>query len=91
MFEFDLSNILQIKIRKLFHKDKRKVKIINKKIKEIINNDNESIDRYKNLRYDLKKFKRVRINKHFVLTFHVNKKTNLIIFEDFDHHDEIYK
>lgn len=90
MFDFDLSDELKLKIRKLVKKDKKKAEIINKKIKEVINSDFESIDHYKNLRYDLKNFKRVHIDKHFVLTFKVDKEKNFILFEDFDHHDNVY-
>jgi mRNA-degrading endonuclease RelE of RelBE toxin-antitoxin system len=42
------------------------------------------------LRYDLKDKKRVYIG-HFVLVFKFNKTENLIYFDDFDHHDNIYK
>ncbi|MBI2105847.1 hypothetical protein HYT56_03355 [Candidatus Woesearchaeota archaeon] len=90
MFDFDLSDELKIKIRKLLKKDKEKVKIINEKVKEIVNNDINSIERYKNLRRELKDFKRVHIDKHFVLIFKVDKENNFILFEDFDHHDKIY-
>ena len=90
MFDFDLSDELKIKIRKILKKDKEKVEIINKKIKEIVNNDSNSIERYKNLRHELKNFKRVHIDKHFVLIFKVDKEKNFILFEDFDHHDKIY-
>ena len=90
MFNFDLSDELKIKIRKLLKKYPKKIKIINKKIKEITNHNLETIDRYKNLRNDLKEYKRVHIDKHFVLTFKVNKKDNFILFEDFDHHDKVY-
>lgn len=90
MFDFDVSDELKLKIRKLLKKDRKKAEIINKKIKEIISNDSSSIDRYKNLRHDLKHFKRVHIDKHFVLTFRVDKVNNFILFEDFDHHDRIY-
>ncbi len=90
MFDFDLSDELKIKIRKLIRKDKKKVGIINKKIKEVIDNDTSTIDRYKNLRYDLKQFKRIHIDRHFVLTFRVDKENNFILFEDFDHHDNVY-
>lgn len=72
------------------NKDKKKAIIINKKIKEIINNDNNSIDRYKNLKYDLKNLKRVHIDKHFVLIFEVDKEKNFILFLNFDHHDKVY-
>lgn len=91
MFDFDLTDELKIKIRKLVRRDKKKVEIINKKIKEIISSDNQSIDHYKNLRYDLKNLKRVHIDRHFVLTFKVDKERNFILFEDFDHHDNVYK
>lgn len=80
MFSFDLTDELKLKIKKLLTKDKKKVEIINKKIKEIINNDSETIKRYKNLKYDLSELKRVNIDKLFVLIFKV----------DFDHHDTVY-
>jgi len=90
MFDFNLTDELKLKIKKLAKKDKKKVEIINKKIKQIINSSEESIDHYKNLKNDLKNLKRVRIDKHFVLTFKVNVKDNFILFIDFDHHDNIY-
>lgn len=91
MFGFDLSDELKIKIRKLVRKDKKKVEIINKKIKEIIRNDLSTIDRYKNLKYGMKEFKRVHIDQHFVLIFKADKENNFILFEDFAHHDDVYK
>lgn len=90
MFDFDLSDKLKLKIRKLMKKNKEKAFIINKKIKEIINNDSKTIDRYKNLKYGLSNMKRVHIDKHFVLTFEVDKEKNFILFEDFDHYDNVY-
>ena len=90
MFNFDLSDEHKVKIIKLLKKDPKKVEIINKKIKEIINNDTETINRYKNLRYNLKQFKRVHIDRHFVLTFKIEVERNFILFVDFDHHDNIY-
>ena len=89
MFSFNLSDELKFKIKKLLKKDKKRIEIINKKIKEIINCDENSIQHYKNLRYDLKEYKRVHIG-HFVLTFKVDLQNNFILFADFDHHDKIY-
>ena len=80
-----------LKLRKLLRKDKKKVNIVNKKIKQIVNGDTDSINSFKNLKYELKDFKRVKINKHFVLIFKFVKEENMIFFEDFDHHDNIYK
>ncbi|MEA3515108.1 MAG: addiction module toxin RelE [Nanoarchaeota archaeon] len=90
MFDFDISDELKLKIRKLLKKDKKKVEIINKKIKYISNNDEDGIKRYKNLRYNLKDLQRVHIDKHFVLTFHVDLNKKFILFVDFDHHDKVY-
>ena len=90
MFNFDLTDELKVKILKLIKKDKKKVEIINRKIKEIVNSDEISVQHYKNLRYDLKEFKRVHIDKHFVLTFKVDLAKKFILFVDFDHHDNIY-
>lgn len=91
MFNFEISDELKFILKKLSKKDKKKVEIINKKIKQIINSDKETINHYKNLKNDLKKFKRVHIDKHFVLTFEVDIKNNFILFSDFDHHDNVYR
>ena len=90
MFEFNLTDELKLKIKKLLKKDKKKVEIINKKIKEIVNCDEDSIEHYKNLKYELKEYKRVHIDKHFVLVFRVDLIRNFILFADFDHHDNVY-
>lgn len=90
MFDYDFSDELRVIIKKLNKKDKILSLAISKKVKEIINNDQETIDHYKNLRYGLKDKKRIHIGKHFVLCFKVDKKNNFILFTDFDHHDNIY-
>lgn len=90
MFDFDLSDKLRFKLEKLARKSPKITQIISKKIKQIINNDSSVIDHYKNLRHDLKEYKRVHIARSFVLIFKVDKEKNLILFVDFDHHDKIY-
>ena len=81
-----LPNLKEI-LQKLFKKDKVLYERIIKKIDEIINSSDA--EHYKNLRHDLKEFKRVQIG-HFVLVFRFIKNDNKIIFVDFDHHDNIY-
>jgi len=90
-FDFDLSDELSLLIKKLQKKDKFRVIILNKKIKEIINNDVNSVDRYKNLKYSLSEYKRVHVDKSFVLIFKVDKKRNHILFDRLKHHDAVYK
>ena len=45
---------------------------------------------YKKLRSSLQNWKRVNIDKHFVLVFSVDENTKVVTLEDFDYHDTIY-
>jgi mRNA-degrading endonuclease RelE of RelBE toxin-antitoxin system len=87
----DFSDELKAKLKKLLRKDKRRYRLVIKKMKEIAGSDEETINRYKNLRYNLKDEKRVHINGSFVLTFKFIKEKQFILFTDFDHHDKIYQ
>jgi YafQ family addiction module toxin component len=91
MFSFDLTDELKFKIKKLLKKDKKKVEIINKKIKQIVYSNLQSINHYKNLRNEMKDFKKVHIDNSFVLIFKVDMNKKFILFVDFDYHDKIYK
>jgi mRNA-degrading endonuclease RelE of RelBE toxin-antitoxin system len=88
MFHWKISEHLQDVMRKLAKKDKLLYEQLIKKIYEIANC--YDVEHYKNLRYNMKDSKRVQIG-HFVLVFQCNKTTNEINFDDFDHHDKIYK
>lgn len=89
MFDFQRSDKLKKILKKLLKKDKIKYEATLKKIKEVINSKN--IHHYKNLSYDMKEFKRVHIDSHFVLIFKIEKNKKLIKFVDLQHHDYIYK
>ena len=91
MFDFNLSENPKTKVKKLSKKDKRRSQILNKKIKQIISSDKNSINHYKNLKGKLKEFKRVHIDNSFVLIFKVDIEKNYIRFLEFDHHDKIYQ
>ena len=87
MYNYEISDRLKKILNKLLKKDEIKYEAILKKIEEIINS--KDVNHYKNLTGKMKFYKRVHIDSHFVLTFKV--KDNTIHFEDFDHHDNIYK
>ena len=72
---------------KLMKKNPAQLEIINKKVCEILENPH----RYKNLRAPLNNWKRVHVDKHFVLIFSVDEDTKTVTLEDYDHHDNIYK
>lgn len=90
MFGFQFTDELKFIIKKLVKKDKKRTIILKKKIKEIINNNHKTIDRYHNCKYDLKEYKHVHIDKSFVLLFKVEKKNNFILFAKFGHHNSLF-
>ena len=87
MYSLDIKPDLFKQLEKLKKKNKKQVEIILKKADEIIKNPHS----YKNLRSPLNNWKRVHIDKHFVLAFSVDEETKTVVLEDFDHHDRIYK
>jgi mRNA-degrading endonuclease RelE of RelBE toxin-antitoxin system len=88
MHNSEISEFLQTSMKKLSKKDKSLYEQLLKKIDEI--KKCYKIEHYKNLRYNMKDSKRAHIG-HFVLVFQYNKTTDTITFDDFDHHDKIYK
>ena len=89
MYRWERSDKLLKILKKLFKKDKSRYEAALNKINEVIKSENPT--RYKNLCYELKAFKGVHIDTHFVLTFKVDEKKRLIRFEDLQHHDIIYR
>lgn len=86
MFTVEFSKELTRNMERLKKKNKVIFEVIIKKIKEI----KENPECYKPLRYNWKGYRRVHIMKSFVLVFKINYVNNKLIFEDFDHHDNIY-
>lgn len=89
MFSCEIKPNLRRILNKILKKDKITYEQVLKKIEEIINSPNKK--HYKNLRHDMKEFKRVHIKGSFVLIFKVDEENELISFEDLQHHDKIYK
>lgn len=88
MHNWKISEYLQEIMNKLSKRDNSLYEQLLKKINEIIKC--YDIEHYKNLRYNMKDSKRVHIG-HFVLVFQYNRLTDTLTFDDFDHHDKIYK
>ena len=89
MHKFGIEEKLHQILKRLFKKDKKRYKIVWKKINEIVNGPN--IEHYKNLKFSMNEFKRVHIDKSFILIFKYDKINDKINFYDLDHHDKIYK
>lgn len=89
MYSYDRSEKLKKILKKLFKKDKGRYEATLNKINEVINSKDPN--HYKNLSYDMKAFKSVHIDSHFVLIFKLDEKNKIIKFEDLQHHDFIYR
>ncbi|MFH1225231.1 MAG: addiction module toxin RelE [Candidatus Diapherotrites archaeon] len=89
MHDFDISEKLRRILKKLSKKDSVRLQATLKKMGEI--RAGESTEHYKNLSYEMKEFKRVHIDSHFVLVFRFERANKKIWFEDLQHHDTIYK
>ena len=87
MYTLKIKPGLERTLKKLAKKNRVQVDIIFKKVEEILANPH----RYKNLRTPLNDWKRVHVDKHFVLLFSVDEESKSVTLEDYDHHDNIYK
>lgn len=87
MYGLKVREGLDNKFAKLAKKNPSKLEIINKKVLGILRDPH----RYKNLQAPLSDWKRVHIDKHFVLTFSIDEKSKTVVLEDYEHHDRIYK
>ncbi|MEK6940612.1 MAG: type II toxin-antitoxin system mRNA interferase toxin, RelE/StbE family [Nanoarchaeota archaeon] len=85
-YQYEFRESVEKSLQKLAKKNPKQLLIIEKKIEEIIENP----QRYKNLRVPLQNWKRVHIDRSFVLVFSVDEAKKIITFEDYDHHDKIY-
>lgn len=88
MRKIEISENLKDIMQKLSKKNKKLYNQLLNKIEEVSSSYN--VEHYKNLRYNMKDSKRVQVGS-FVLVFQYNKSDNSVKFDDFDHHDKIYK
>ena len=88
MYRFKISEHLQYILKRLSKKDNLLYERLLAKMNEVIHC--YDVEHYKNLRSNMKESKRVHVG-HFVLVFQYNKEGNEINFDDFDHHDTVYK
>ena len=87
MYSDGYSEEIIKKLAKLKKKDLQHYENIRKKMDWILGNPEH---RYKDLHYSMKGTKRVHMG-HFVLTFKIDHVNKVVSFEDYDHHDNIYK
>ncbi len=86
MYSLEVRESVDRIFSKLAKRDLKKMRIIEKKIKQIC----EKPLHLKPLRAPMQHLRRVHVDKSFVLTYSVNEKNKVVIIEDYDHYDKIY-
>ncbi|MGR3309312.1 MAG: type II toxin-antitoxin system RelE family toxin [Candidatus Brocadiales bacterium] len=87
MYKLAIKESLDKKLKKLQKKDKEMLRLIDKKIQDILADPY----RFKPLKKPLQNKRRVHVDGSFVLIYDVNEEKKLVTMFDFDHHDNIYK
>jgi YafQ family addiction module toxin component len=87
VYRLSIKEKLDKKFRKLQKKDKEMLRLIERKVQDIL----EDPYRFKPLRKPLQNKRRVHIGGPFVLIYEVNEEEKMVTLFDFDHHDNIYK
>jgi YafQ family addiction module toxin component len=91
MFKYDITEEFEEIIKKLSKKNPVIAIAINRKIKEIISRDTNTINAYKNLKYSMNDYKRVHITGNVVMIFQVKETDNKILFITIKHRDDVYR
>jgi YafQ family addiction module toxin component len=86
MYILKLSDRLIEKFHKMEKKSKNQLDAINKKILEI----REDPHRFKPLGNAMKGLRRIHFGS-FVLVFSIDEERKVVVLEDFDHHDAVYR
>ncbi len=86
MYSLEVRESVDRIFSKLAKKDPKKMRIIEKKIKQIC----EKPLHFKPLRVPMQHLRRIHVDKNFVLTYSIDEKNKVVIIEDYDHHDKIY-
>jgi YafQ family addiction module toxin component len=87
VYKLAVKENLDKKFKKLQKKDKEMLRLIDRKVQDIL----ECPYRFKPLRKPLQNKRRVHVGGAFVLIYEVNEKEKTVTLLDFDHHDNIYK
>ena len=87
MYRLAVKESLDKKFKKLQKKDNEMLRLINKKVQDIL----EDPYRFKPLRKPLQNKRRVHVGGSFVLIYEINEKEKIVTLFDFNHHDNIYK
>jgi len=87
MYKLAVKESLDRKLKRLRTKDKELLRLLEKKVNDIL----EDPYRFKPLRKPLQNKRRVHVAGPFVLIYEIIETEQLVTLLDFDHHNNIYK
>lgn len=87
MHALEIRPELHEKFLKMAKKERHRLEMIHKKVKQILENPHH----FKPLHKPMQGYRRVHIDSSFVLTYSINEESRTVILEDFDHHDNVYE
>ncbi|MDI6654266.1 MAG: type II toxin-antitoxin system mRNA interferase toxin, RelE/StbE family [Candidatus Hydrothermarchaeota archaeon] len=87
MYSLEVRESVDRIFLKLSKKSPKQMLIINKKIAQILQNPY----RFKPLRAPMQNLRRVHVDRSFVLVYSVDEKNKVVIIEDYEHHDKVYR
>jgi len=87
MYRLAVKETLDKKFKKLQKKDKEMLRLIERKVEEILENPY----RFKPLRKPLQNKRRVHVGGSFVLVYEVNEEEKMVTLIEFDNHDNVYR
>jgi YafQ family addiction module toxin component len=87
MYRLAVKETLDKKFKKLQKKDKEMLRLIERKVEEILENPY----RFKPLRKPLQNKRRVHVGGSFVLVYEVNEEEKMVTLIEFDHQDNVYR
>jgi mRNA interferase RelE/StbE/toxin YoeB len=85
-YSLELSKQADLKFKKLGKKQSKRMEMIEKKVKQIV----EDPYRFKPLRGNMHGIRRVHIDKSFVLIYEIDEQRKYVRILDFEHHDRVY-
>ncbi len=87
MYSLTIKESLDKKFKKLQRKDKELLRLIDRKVQDILADPH----RFKPLRKPLQNKRRVHLRGSYVLVYEVNEREKIVTLMDLDHHGNIYK
>ncbi len=87
MYSLTIKESLDKKFKKLQRKDKELLRLIDRKVQDILADPH----RFKPLRKLLQNKRRVHLRGSYVLVYEVNEREKIVTLMDLDHHGNIYK